>query len=585
MEHAPATAWYEQCKVFRPLLWWAILSLVLLTWQFHRRREQQASIKFMVSMEGRTSRPAYRAELNDLPFDSGRHSGLWRKKLTIEAEDAESFTTNFFVWYGGKDLGHIALKRNRGVLDLRAVPIANQLTVEGAEVTNKFEKLAHESLSLPTGRYRITSAFTRFAAYREIEIVAHQTNRLVIDPNLTSLSLISQPANAEFELIATSMPEVTIHSNTPALLNEMPAGNYQLRIWRNDYEKTVPLKLNPALPTNTFTVEFDYAQLSINSTPDGADINEGNKFLGTTPATLTIPTGQHRLTVTKTGFNGTNFVLTLERNEKRSLAVTLPNRAYLEAIDQARRQLSGAFPDLDAALESADEALRIQPNDPTALQLQRSILFQRNLRAAREFRQNGAAEKAEIRLQAALQLRPNDPDALALKRDLDKDKQSVAQAQAEKRREHPAQLFQERVKGLQYADLFPSQKMEVTGQLVTARASLLRALGKNPTWNIQRNDKADEDTAIIQADTKSFGSRQSVFIVVSQTSENTVEVHFKLWLFALGNNIQLTLGGIPDESYHPLHSSYAPPERSASIEQRRARGLQEFRKRLDAELR
>ena len=588
MEPVARTAGFFDSKALRPLLAWIVLSVVLLTWQNHRRQEQRATINFTVMLEGRTvhlTRSEYRAELDGEIYDAGRHSGLWRKRLTIQAPDAETFSTNVLVWYGGKDLGNITLARSRGTLDLNLKPAAIRVSVWGAETNRSFPNSAHESLSLPTGRYHITATFARFETNRAVEIVAHQTSHLLIDAGITALNLISEPTNAEFELNSVAVPEVSILSNTPVTLTDLPAGDYKLRIWRDDYQKTVRLRLNPALRTNELKVEFDYARLTITSLPNGAQITEGDKRLGITPATFTLPAGWHRLAVAKDGFRATNCSLTLEANETNSLAVMLWSRAYLEAVELARDQMSGAFADLDRALESIDKALQVQPDDPAASQLKQSILLQRHLRDAGAFHREGVYGKASAEVEAALKISATDPDALALQRDLEKDMQSAAQARAQARREFPARTFQERVSRLPQSDLFPAQKIEFSGKMATARAALVRALGKNPAWSVRRNDTADPDTAIIQAEIKSLGSRQSAFFVVGQTTDNTVEIHFKLWLYSLGGNIQIGLTGISDESYKPVHPSFAPSTAAASIEQRRTRDLQEFRKRLEAELR
>lgn len=242
-------------------------------------------------MEGRSQRPAYRAELNQNAFEAGSHSGLGQKSLTIRATDAEPFTTNVFVWYGGKNLGNLSLTRSRGTLDLSIIPPPTRLIVTGQETNKSFEAPGHELLSLPTGKYKITAQFTRFTNEREIEIFAHQTQHVSINPFITALRLNSQPTNAEFHLTSITTPGISIRSNTPVLLAEMPAGKYELTIWRGDYRKTMPVTLSAAGGTNELNVEFDYASLAVTSAPPGAQVLSGGKSLGVTPTTLNLPPG------------------------------------------------------------------------------------------------------------------------------------------------------------------------------------------------------------------------------------------------------------------------------------------------------
>ena len=116
MEQPPRASGFSKGTLFRPLFGWFVLSCGLLAWRHHQQEEKRATLQFTVLVEGRSERPLYRAELNQRGFDAGEPSGLGRKQLTIQADGAEPFTTNFFVWYGGKNLDAITLVRTRGTL-------------------------------------------------------------------------------------------------------------------------------------------------------------------------------------------------------------------------------------------------------------------------------------------------------------------------------------------------------------------------------------------------------------------------------------------------------------------------------------
>lgn len=49
--------------------------------------------------------------------------------------------------------------------------------------------------------------------------------------------------------------------------------------------------------------ELKNASIDISSNPAGADIEVDGKFVGNTPSTLALPTGDHAIKITKTGFN------------------------------------------------------------------------------------------------------------------------------------------------------------------------------------------------------------------------------------------------------------------------------------------
>lgn len=569
--------------MWRVFVGWFVLSCGLLAWRHHQQEEKRATLQFTVFVEGRTERPLYHAELNELRYDSGERSGLGRKQLTIQTDGAEPFVTNFFVWYGGKNLEAITLARSRGLLELSLTSPARQVGVSNQETSKVLSNTTRESLSLPTGRYRVTAQFARFTTEREVDIAAKQTSRLAIDPGLTALAVASQPTNAEIELTSLTPKGISIRSNTPVTLTHLPSGDYHLRLWRGDYQKTVPLTLTASAGTNELKVEFDYAQIAIHSEPAGASIRHGEKVMGTTPASLTLPTGLYRLTVEKEGFSSTNFALTLQTKDERTVEVQLVNLVYLTALRQAREHASGNSPDFESALEEVNRALQIKPHDKEVLALKQSILFNKHLNAARELRHQQKFAQGLSEVEKALLLMNGHADALDLKRELEQAMQSAAQARVGARRIKLATVFQDRVSRQPNSELFPAQKMTFKGEPEAARAALVRAMGRNPAWKIYRNDSSYQDTLIIEAESKSIGSRQNVYFVVGLTDENTVEVHFKLFLYTLSSQIKIGLGGISDDSFKPLHPSQAPAEQVKYVETRRLRFLEDLKKRLGDE--
>jgi hypothetical protein len=579
MERVPRMAGL-QGKVFRPLLGWFVVTAVLLVWRNHQQQEQRATIQFAVSLEGRAGRPDYQAKLNHSPFDAGGPSGLGRKQLIIEANDAEPFVTNVFVGYGGMGLGHIRLARSRGTLDLKTKPAAVRVIINGAETNCNFTVAPSGPLSLPTGFYTSKVEFARFTLERRFYIAAREADRLLIDAGITTLALSSNPTNAEFELHSLSHTNVIVRSNTPVTITDLPAGNYHLRIWRDDYQKTVPVKLSSG-GTSELQVEFDYAKVTIQSEPSGASLHDGKKLLGTTPVSLTLPTGLYRLSVAKEGFFTTNVALSLSANEDRVIELPLLSEAYVSALEKARSSSSGYFADLDQALTAINAALQAKPGDEAANALKQSILFQRHLRDAREFQRSRQIGRALDEVESALKLKANDADALALKQDLQKEQQAVAAAQAQVRRELPRKEFEDAVQRVPHHNLFPSHEAKLPGQISEVRKKIAEALGRAPAWTVIQFGKQSKEVSVYQADTKSFGTRQSAIIVIGQTAENEVAVHWKLWTFTLSGNINLTLGGISDSSYTPLHTSFATPLTASTVERRRQNEIEQFKKRLE----
>jgi hypothetical protein len=61
----------------------------------------------------------------------------------------------------------------------------------------------------------------------------------------------------------------------------------------------------------------------VKSTPDGAEIMVDDKFLGTTPSTVQLTPGEHRLVITKIGFKAWERTMTINPNGSVNLDVSL----------------------------------------------------------------------------------------------------------------------------------------------------------------------------------------------------------------------------------------------------------------------
>jgi hypothetical protein len=57
------------------------------------------------------------------------------------------------------------------------------------------------------------------------------------------------------------------------------------------------------------------AQLKLVSTPDGADIEIDGNFVGTTPSTVGVQAGQHKITIKKSGFNSWERQMTVSTGD------------------------------------------------------------------------------------------------------------------------------------------------------------------------------------------------------------------------------------------------------------------------------
>jgi hypothetical protein len=237
-------------------------------------------MRFTISMEGRQGQVLHDATLNGLPYHAGEKCGVGWKKFVVQAQDAESFETNHFVWYGGAMFGNITLARSHGRMDLGFSPPVETVRIIGAEERKSFGKVAHESLSLPTGHYAVEAKFARFSIERTVDISRNQTTSVIFAPALTTLNLSSDPGPAGFQLNSTKGLDVSVSGSTPASITELPVGEYELAMVRGDYRKELPVTLSRTKPTNELKVEFRYAKLSITSDPPDAAIGDVDLVVG-----------------------------------------------------------------------------------------------------------------------------------------------------------------------------------------------------------------------------------------------------------------------------------------------------------------
>jgi hypothetical protein len=80
-------------------------------------------------------------------------------------------------------------------------------------------------------------------------------------------------------------------------------------------------QVQPAAAQNTNTP--DICTVDVKSSPDGAEITVDDKYMGSTPSTLKLPAGDHKLRVEKTGFKSWERTLTVSAGATATVNPTL----------------------------------------------------------------------------------------------------------------------------------------------------------------------------------------------------------------------------------------------------------------------
>lgn len=100
-----------------------------------------------------------------------------------------------------------------------------------------------------------------------------------------------------------------------------------MKLDRAKFEPGPPSPATPppaAITSAPAPASTEQAHLQLTSTPDGADIEIDGSFVGNTPSTIGVVTGQHKITVTKTGFNPWERTITVSSGQVSVNAILEP---------------------------------------------------------------------------------------------------------------------------------------------------------------------------------------------------------------------------------------------------------------------
>jgi len=166
---------------------------------------------------------------------------------------------------------------------------------EGATVKwngKEIGKTPLTSYPLPKGKHLLELSVPGYQKRSmEVEINEGSLNNLGLIPlihEVGQLSLKSDPANLPIEIVDSERK--SSFGNTPMNLDNLPVGNYTVRIKRSgwpDYVQQVTVQPN-ALVAVEHT--FKGVKVTLKSDPSGATIFVGSTELGKTPLTIELPT-------------------------------------------------------------------------------------------------------------------------------------------------------------------------------------------------------------------------------------------------------------------------------------------------------
>jgi len=196
----------------------------------------------------------------------------------------------------------------RVFVDERPVPIGDDGITDIAAGSHR--------LRIETDRYLPVSEQVEIAGRGQTQQFSYR-----LQPGWGDVRISSEPAGADVLI------DGVLQGVTP-LLAEVLAGEHTIELSLDLYKTT---RLQQAITAGTgvaleniVLVPAD-GQLSVHSVPPAATISVAGVFYGTTPATLSLASGEsHRVRLTKPGYQPVDTTLQLAPSESRQLDVTLP---------------------------------------------------------------------------------------------------------------------------------------------------------------------------------------------------------------------------------------------------------------------
>ena len=148
-----------------------------------------------------------------------------------------------------------------------------------------------------------------------------QQFEFLLQPGWADVRISSEPAGAEVRI------DDERRGVTP-LTTEVMAGTHTIEVSLQKY-KSVLLQQDITAGTtaslNNLVLTPAEGELTVNSEPSAATVSVAGVFYGTTPATLSLASGEpHSVRLTKPGYQPVEAAVQLEPEESRQLAVTLP---------------------------------------------------------------------------------------------------------------------------------------------------------------------------------------------------------------------------------------------------------------------
>ena len=454
--------------------------------------------------------------------------------------------------------------------------------------------VSSEKLAAPADEYTVTAVYPYFTVEKTITVADNQEALCAITPAVGVLQANFGHAGARFELrrLENSQPQYQVleRGALPATLTGLQAGQYELRAIYQGLVANRSVEITAA-HTNQLDVEFLLGNISIETKPAGATVRdaEGNE-LGKTPFNLTgVPAGVWRGEVVLTNYMPVPFAVTVLAKQTATLQTNLMRRSLATAMALLEQSRQESSENLAPVIEAFTAALKDDPENVGVPKVLRKLRASQALVDAYHKGKSGDLTGALQDADGALALMPEDPDMQRQVEDFKKDIQAqqtkvVADNQREAaalRVSRPRDYFAKLMSQTRHNAEFAEQDLTVHGKAADLRTKLADALTKSfmLKFTIEANEQPFAEGFFIQAKLPDLTGFRRCYIVGGQTADGEVTIRFKV--FELGWSADAALAGLfgkaDEEKAVPITQLQRQP---GVVESKRAEGIQMVTERI-----
>ena len=282
------------------------------------------------------------------------------------------------------------------------------------------------------------------------------------------------------------------------------------------------------------------------------------------PLKLTeLQPGSYNVTLRLDNYESVSVSFSVTANETKTIQTNLVALSYTGAMQAGRRYLAAA--DFDHAIESLDDALRVQPNDPVATTLQREATGRRCLQRAKALGEKGDYIAGGLELKTALTLLPDNEQAKRMVADFKQHEPEQLERERVERLNRGKKVFAAILQQHGDADLFESYELKTTKPVKEVEEAIVAAFQIQPALPVTKRNSTAPETFFVETAQEystflatSAGRRQCL-VVGAQTRDDETQILYKVLEFKTEAVNKFSIGavlGTPVEvKYVPIHPS------------------------------